>query len=105
MFSPRKEMRWLSDVIKVLANTTVGVILQHINVSNQHATKLKLTQCYMTIVSQQKKFFNWYSHYLQLVFFSGFTMSLTLTNLPIKRWEVDTPARIKKKKSNAFGEK
>lgn len=56
MFSPRKEMRWLSDVIKVLANTTVGVILQHINVSNQHATKLKLTQCYMTIVSQQKFF-------------------------------------------------
>ena len=33
----------------------VVIILQYINASNQHIVHLKITQCYMSIVSQLKK--------------------------------------------------
>lgn len=39
-------------MMEVLANATVVIILQYINVSNEH---LKLPQCYMSIISQPKK--------------------------------------------------
>ena len=39
--------------MEVLANTTVVIILQYINISNQLFVHLKLTQCYMSIISQK----------------------------------------------------
>ena len=43
-------------MMEELANATVVFILQYRNVSNQHVfVHLKLTQCYMTIISQLKK--------------------------------------------------
>lgn len=42
-------------MIAVLAKVTMVIILQYINVSNQHVTHLKHTQCDMSIISQQKK--------------------------------------------------
>ena len=44
-------MKWW----KLLANTTVVIILQYISVSNQHAAHLKLAQCYMSIIQKIKK--------------------------------------------------
>ena len=38
-------------MMKVLANTMVVIILQYINVSNQHDGHLKLIQCYMAIIA------------------------------------------------------
>lgn len=37
----------------VLANTTVVIIVQYTNVSNQQSVHLKLTQCYKSIISQK----------------------------------------------------
>lgn len=42
---------------EVLASTGVVIKLQYINVSSQHA-HLKLTQCYMPIISQLKQLRN-----------------------------------------------
>lgn len=39
----------------MLANATVVIILQWINVSNQNMAHLNMTQCYMPIISQIKK--------------------------------------------------
>lgn len=38
--------------MKILANAEVGIILQGINESNQHFVQLKLTKCYVSIMSQ-----------------------------------------------------
>ena len=43
-------------VIEVLANTIVVSLLQLTDLSNQLLVRLKLTQCYMSVISQQKKF-------------------------------------------------
>lgn len=40
------------DAIEVLANTTVVIILQYINTSNEHIVHLKHKQCYVSITSQ-----------------------------------------------------
>ena len=39
------------DMMKILANAMVVIILQHIRVSNQHVSHLKLTQCYVNRIS------------------------------------------------------
>ena len=45
--------KWqLCEVMEMLANILVVIILQHINVWNQQIVCLKLTQCYMSIISQ-----------------------------------------------------
>lgn len=36
----------------MLANLTVVIILQYLNVSNQHLVRIKLTQCYISITFQ-----------------------------------------------------
>ena len=36
-------------MVKVLANATVVITWKYINVANQHAVHLKLTQCYVSI--------------------------------------------------------
>lgn len=41
---------------KVLTNSNVVTVSQHINVSNQHSVLLKLPQCYMSIIYQFKKY-------------------------------------------------
>lgn len=38
----------------MLANAAVVIVLQYTNISNQHVVRLKLTQCYMPIVSKLK---------------------------------------------------
>ena len=43
-------------MIKVLANAVVVIILQYINLSNQHVIYFKLIRCYMSIISQFKTF-------------------------------------------------
>lgn len=40
---------------KVLDNTMVAIILQYLSVLNQHVVQLKLTQSYMSVISQKKK--------------------------------------------------
>ena len=40
--------------MEMLANATVEFVLQSINVANEHFIRLKLTQCYMSIISQLK---------------------------------------------------
>lgn len=53
MFSlPKKKKKSLRDLIEVLTNGTVATISQGINVSKQHFVHLKLTQFYMSIISQ-----------------------------------------------------
>ena len=39
--------------MEVLPNTMLVIILQYMSVSNQHTVHLKLTQCYMSIISQR----------------------------------------------------
>ena len=39
-------------MIDLLANNTIIIILQYINLLNQQTVHLKLTQCYMSILSQ-----------------------------------------------------
>lgn len=41
--------------MEVLANSTVIMVLQYINVSNQHTVHVQLMQCYISIISQLKK--------------------------------------------------
>lgn len=41
--------------MELLANATVIIILQYTCVWNQHIIHLKLTQCYMPLISQLKK--------------------------------------------------
>ena len=38
--------------MEVLVNTTMVIILKHMNISNQHTAHLKIIQCYMSIISQ-----------------------------------------------------
>ena len=38
----------------MLANAMGVIILEYINVSNQHVAHLKLTQCHISIISQLK---------------------------------------------------
>lgn len=38
--------------MEVLVNTMVVIILQYLNVSNQHGISLKCIQCYMSIMYQ-----------------------------------------------------
>ena len=38
--------------MEALANAMVVIILQYINVSNQHILYLKLAQCYMSVIAQ-----------------------------------------------------
>lgn len=47
--------RGLREVINVLTILTnlIAVILQYIHISNDHVAHLKLTQCYLSIISQQ----------------------------------------------------
>lgn len=90
-------------MIKVLANAMVGVIVQFINVSNQYVAQLKLTQCYI-IISQPKNVLKLVEP-LFTAGFSGFTMSLTITKLPTKDWEVDTPVRMLEKICETLAEK
>ena len=45
--------------MEVLANTMVVIILQYVNVSNQHIVQLKHAQCYMPIIFQFKKWGCW----------------------------------------------
>ena len=47
LFSPQKKKWQLCVMTKVLANTTVAIILQYINWSDQHIVHPKLTQCCM----------------------------------------------------------
>ena len=42
-------------MVEVLIIATIAVILQYINVSNQHLVHLKFTQCYMPNTFQLKK--------------------------------------------------
>ena len=51
MFLPQKRNNYVT--IEVLANTTVGIIMWYLNVSNIN-THPKPTQCYMSIISQLK---------------------------------------------------
>ena len=45
--------KWqLCEVMEMLANTSVVIILQDINVWNQHTVCFKPTQCYKSIISQ-----------------------------------------------------
>ena len=53
MFSPQKNDK-LCDVTEVLTKATVVIILQYVNVSNQHIVHFKLT-CYMSNIAQFKK--------------------------------------------------
>lgn len=46
------EKEVVCEVIQELVNATVVIILQYINVSDQHIVHLKLTQCYKSITSQ-----------------------------------------------------
>lgn len=39
-------------MIEVLAKAMVVIVLQYINVSNQHVVYLKLTKSYMSIIAQ-----------------------------------------------------
>lgn len=41
----------LCDVREVLANDIVGIILQHVSISNQLIIHLKLTHCYVSYYS------------------------------------------------------
>ena len=38
--------------MEMLVNTTMVITLQHMNISNQHITHLKIIQRYMSIISQ-----------------------------------------------------
>ena len=44
-------------MIQMLVNTTIVIILQYINVSNQHIVPLKFIQCYMSVISLFRKIF------------------------------------------------
>ena len=46
-----KKKWWLYDMMEVLDNAMVIIILQCISVSNQHIVHIKLTSCYMSIIS------------------------------------------------------
>ena len=48
----KRNVKCVCDMIEVLAKTTVLIILQYINVSNQHTVYLKLIQCYMSMIPQ-----------------------------------------------------
>ena len=50
MFSPQNEIE-LRDTVEVLAKALMLIILDYINVSDQQVVYLKLTQCYMSIIS------------------------------------------------------
>ena len=41
-------------MIEVLANATVLIILQYINILNHHTVHLKLSQSYLSIISSYK---------------------------------------------------
>ena len=43
---------WLCKVMDVLTNLSVVIILQYIGVLNHHIVYLKLTQSFMSIISQ-----------------------------------------------------
>ena len=47
-----KKKWWLCDGMEAFANTMMLIMLQYINVSNQQAAHLKLTQYYVSIMSQ-----------------------------------------------------
>ena len=42
----------MCDMTEVLTSAKVVVTWQYINISNQQVVHLKLTQCYMSIISQ-----------------------------------------------------
>lgn len=48
-----KTKRQLCDMMEVLSNTVLVIILQYISGSNQHIAHLQLTQCHMSIISQE----------------------------------------------------
>ena len=52
-------------MIEVLANATMAIILQYINVSKQHVVYLKLKQYYMSILLQLKE--EWWKHKRPLI--------------------------------------
>lgn len=43
-------------MIEVLNVTSMVIVLQHINVSSQHVTLLKCTQCYMSAIFNKRSF-------------------------------------------------
>ena len=45
----------LCDLIEVLTNVTMAIILQYLNVPNQHVVHLKLTLCYVSNRFQTSK--------------------------------------------------
>lgn len=45
----------LCGMTEVLAKAMVVIILQYINVPNQQVVSLKLTECYVSIMSQLKR--------------------------------------------------
>lgn len=45
----KKEMIIICDMIEVLAKVSVVIILQNVNISNQHISHFKLTQGYKSI--------------------------------------------------------
>ena len=50
MFSPQE--RNGNYVMDMLSSAMVVIVLQYISASNKHVVHLKLTQCYMLIISQ-----------------------------------------------------
>ena len=62
------------------------VILQHINVSNQHTIDLKLIHCYMSIISQWKNEFliEWYKLYGLLKIYLYIAITWKHLNLAMK---------------------